>query len=85
MALLKDFKFDWHNSNLQFRAEAFNVFNQTQFILFDPIRGNTAANTVNCYDTAAPYSAACSSSSGFLRPIEAHRPRTIQFGLKFNY
>jgi hypothetical protein len=85
MALLKDFKFNWHNSNLQFRAEAFNIFNQTQFIIYDPIRGNTAANTVNCYDTVAPYSAACSSSSGFLRPIEAHRPRTIQFGLKFNY
>ena len=89
MSLLKDFQTNWHSSHLQFRAEAFNIFNQTQFILYDPIRGNTASNTVSCYgDATTNYSAGastCSAGNGFLHPLEAHRPRTIQFGLKFDY
>jgi hypothetical protein len=89
MALLKDMKLKWRESNLQFRAEAFNIFNQTQFIIYDPLKGNTSANTVTCYgDEATGYSAGaatCGAGNGFLRPIEAHRPRTLQFGLKFSY
>jgi len=88
VALLKDWK-TWRESNLEFRAEAFNVFNQTQFILFDPNRGNTPSNTISCYgEQAAGYSAgatSCEAGNGFLHPIAAHRPRTIQLGLKFQY
>jgi hypothetical protein len=94
VALLKDWK-TWRESTLEFRAEGFNVFNQTQFILFDPNRGNTPSNTISCYgDETAGYTAgptvgtitkACQNGNGFLHPIAAHRPRTIQLGLKFQY
>jgi hypothetical protein len=89
MALLKDFKM-WHETSLQFRAEAFNIFNHTQFILYDPNRGNTSSNTISCHgaDTTG-YSAGASScaagGNGFLHPVAAHRPRTVQFGLKLQF
>jgi hypothetical protein len=87
-ALLRTFK-TWRETDIQFRAEVFNVFNHTQFILYDPNKGNTSANTVSCYgDAANGYSAAastCNTANGFLRPIEAHRPRTMQFGLKWEF
>lgn len=88
VAVLKDIK-TWHEMSLQFRAESFNVFNHTQFILYDANRGNTSSNTIGCYgDVTAGYSAGastCTSGNGFLHPIAAHRPRTIQFGLKLQY
>jgi len=88
MSLLKDMTV-WHGGALQFRAEVFNVFNHTQFVLYDPIKGNTASNTISCYgDSTTGYSAgasSCTVGNGFLHPIEAHRPRTVQFGLKLQY
>ena len=78
--------------NLEFRAEGFNVFNVTQFRIFDPTLGNQAQNTVSCYGgSAAYYSAAggdgsdCLTGSSFLHPVDAHRPRTIQFALKLAF
>ena len=85
-AILKHFKLT-EGSTLEFRAEAFNVFNHTEFIIYDPDRGNQANNTVSCYG-GSDYSAgdpSCLSGNSFLHPIEAHRPRTMQFGLKYAF
>jgi hypothetical protein len=91
MALLKHFNLS-ENSLLEFRAEAFNVFNHTQFRIFDSTLGNQANNTVSCYGgPSTGYSAAggdgvdCLTGSAFLHPVDAHRPRTIQLGLKLSF
>jgi hypothetical protein len=72
--------------SLQFRFETFNVFNHTQFRVYDPTNpGNPGNNIVNCYG-GADYSAgdpSCEASSSFLHPVDAHRPRTIQLGVKY--
>jgi len=87
MALLKHFKLG-ESTTLELRGEAFNTFNNTQFVIYDPNRGNTASNVINCYggpQDAAGYVGGgvnCLEGSGFLHPVEAHRPRTIQFGAK---
>ena len=89
-ALLKHFRIR-ESVTLELRGEAFNVFNHTQFRLYNPDRGNTASNTINCYggpqNTAGFVSPSfnglnCLLGSGFLHPVDAHRPRTIQFGAK---
>jgi hypothetical protein len=86
VALLKHFKVT-EGSTMEFRAEAFNVFNHTQFIIYDPDRGNQANNTISCYGGVnnSAGDPSCLSGSSFLHPIEAHRPRTVQFGLKFGF
>ena len=91
MALVKLFPLK-EGSNFEFRVEAFNAFNHTQFRIYDPIYGNQANNTVSCYaGYGAYYSAAggagtdCLTGSSFLHPYDAHRPRTMQFGLKYAF
>ncbi len=91
MALLKHFPI-YERVDAEFRAEAFNVFNTTQFRIYDPTLGNQAQNEVSCYGGyAAFYSAAggegtdCLTGSSFLHPVDAHRPRTIQFALKLMF
>jgi hypothetical protein len=104
LSLLKNFKIK-EESNMEFRFEAFNVFNHTQFRIFNPNIGNAANNTISCYGggIGGPYTAAggltylpgeansepqqvdCVDGSSFLRPIDAHRPRTIQLGLKYSF
>jgi hypothetical protein len=88
VALLKDIPVGIGRS-LQLRAEAFNLFNHTQFILFDPAKGNTSSNTVSCYgDESTGFSAGaptCRPGNGFLHPVAAHRPRTLQLALKFGF
>jgi hypothetical protein len=93
-ALLREFKV-WGERTLQFRAEAFNIFNTTQFRIYDPVKGNTSSNTISCYgdwdsvyNVGMSFSAGapnCNPGNGFLRPVDAHRSRTMQFGLKFNF
>lgn len=91
MALLKHFKIR-ESGQLEFRAEAFNVFNHTQFRIYDPDNpGSSGNNIVSCY--AGPlYSAGfrgsgadCVTGASFLHAVDAHRPRTIQFGLKLGF
>ena len=90
MALQKSFALP-RESALQLRAEAFNTFNQTQFRIYDPTLGTQANNTASCYSNSAgsQYSAAgdgqtdCLTGSSFLHPVDAHRPRTMQFALKY--
>lgn len=91
MSLIKSFTV-WSERNLQIRFEAFNVFNHTQFRIYDPNLGNTGSNTISCYGGAlANYSAAggagtnCLTGSSFLHPVDAHRSRTIQLGAKFTF
>jgi hypothetical protein len=125
VALLKHFKIT-EGSMLEFRTEVFNVFNHTQFRIYDPNLGNTANNIISCYGpgaytafsrngqevlasssnlTGPDFSAAggsatvttfnngvpttatehtdCLTGSSFLHPVNAHRSRTMQFGLKY--
>jgi hypothetical protein len=91
VSILKHFTFA-ENRVLEFRAEAFNVFNHTQFRIYNSNLGNTGSNTVSCYGgPSVQYSAAggdgvnCLTGSAFLHPVDAHRPRTIQLGVKFSF
>jgi hypothetical protein len=86
-ALLKTFRLT-ESRSLEFRFETFNTFNHTQFRIYNPDRGNVN-NTISCYggpDNAAGFVGAgtnCLAGSSFLHPVDAHRPRTVQLGLKF--
>jgi hypothetical protein len=91
MALLKHFKIR-ESTDLEFRAEAFNIFNHTQFRLYDPDNpGSSGNNVISCY--AGPFYSAgfqgsgadCVTGASFLHPLDAHRPRTLQFGLKLSF
>jgi len=80
------------STSLEFRAEFFNIFNHTQFRVYDPSPnfGNGATNTITCYGVEN-FSAAgdpgtdCLTGNAFLHPVNAHRPRTMQFGMKLSF
>ena len=75
MALFKNFPI--HESvAMQFRAEAFNIFNHTQW------SGVNAS--ASCYGGSnnSAGDPAC-LGNGFLQPNGAHLGRIFQFGLKF--
>ena len=92
LSLFKDFK-PTESSDLQFRAEFFNIFNHTEYRIYDPEHpGSTGNNVISCYGGPS-YSAGfigkggadCITGASFLHPVDAHRPRTIQFGLKWSF
>ena len=76
MALLKQFPVS-ESTQFEFRAEAFNIFNHTQWAGIN--------NGLNCY--GGPSNSAgdpgCIAASNFLHPSSAHRSRVLQLGLKF--
>jgi hypothetical protein len=93
MALFKRFQFSERYS-LEFRTEAFNVFNHTEFGYVFGDAGSAAGNSgitaytnsAGCYDLASQGSTlnndAC-LGGGLLRPAGAHNARILQLGLKF--
>jgi hypothetical protein len=91
MALAKHFRIT-EGSQLEFRAEAFNIFNHTEFRIYDPDNpGSTGNNIVSCYAGPA-FSAGykgsgadCVTGASFLHPLDAHRPRTLQLALKLSF
>lgn len=91
LSLLKHTKIR-ERGDFELRAEAFNIFNHTQFRVYDPDNpGRTGNNIISCY--AGPFyssgfygqGANCVTGASFLHPIDAHRPRTIQLGLKLAF
>ena len=76
MALFKNVAIS-NDKAFEFRAEAFNVFNHTQWAGIN--------SGMTCY--GGPSSSAgdptCLVSSNFLHPNSAHRARILQFGVKF--
>ena len=80
------------STSLEFRAEVYNVFNHTQFRVYDPSTnfGNGANNTITCYgiqnfNAAGDSQSDCLTGNAFLHPVNAHRPRTMQFGMKLSF
>jgi hypothetical protein len=90
LSLLKHFKAFHEKSDVEFRVEAYNVFNHTQFRIYDPSHpGNTGNNVISCYgDITTQYSAGasgCLAGNSFLHPVDAHDPRIFQFALKLGF
>jgi hypothetical protein len=90
MALYKHFAIR-ESMSFEFRAEAFNVFNHTEFGYIGGDAGSAAyngpitssTNSIGCY--AGPNNTANDPSClgvGLLRPATAHNPRILQLALK---
>jgi hypothetical protein len=78
MAVFKRFAIN-ERTGFEFRAEAFNVFNHTQWA---PIAGEGGSGAAN----GGPSSGTNAfGGSDFLRILSAYNPRILQFGLKFYF
>ena len=76
MGLYKHFAFT-ESKAFEFRAEAYNVFNHTQFYGINSGTSCFAGPNNSAGDSS------CLANSNFLRPGAAHLPRILQLGLKF--
>jgi hypothetical protein len=75
MALFKHFPI-YESVGLEFRAEAFNVFNHTQFGYLGGAAGSAGGvSAISSFTNTI-------GTSGFLEPFGAHNPRILQLGLK---
>jgi carboxypeptidase family protein len=76
MSLLKQFVIK-ESMSLEFRAEAFNIFNHTQWVGVAGDSGS-AANNFGVSNNQV-------GTDGFMRSNLAHNPRILQLGLKFSF
>jgi len=76
MGLFKRFEIR-ESKSFEFRAEAFNVFNHTQWT---GVNSGTTCFGATDFNTG---DASCLANNNFLRPGGAHNPRILQLGLKF--
>jgi hypothetical protein len=76
MGLFKHFPLRSESRSIEFRAEAFNVFNHTQWEALNSGDSSSSDYTATC-------TGLCADSGTFLRPTAAHNPRILQLGLKF--
>jgi hypothetical protein len=88
MALIKHFAIT-ESKYFEFRAEAFNVFNHTEFNTLGGDGGSQGSNSgagnsdsvIGCYDAN---NVACNTTQpGLFRSGAAHEPRILQLALKF--
>ncbi|WP_263359831.1 TonB-dependent receptor [Acidicapsa ligni] len=89
-SLFKHFKSSNEKLDIEFRAEAFNILNHTQFRITDPANpGNIGNNVINCYGSQSQFYSAgasgCLVGNSFLHPVDAHDPRILQFALKGSF
>jgi Carboxypeptidase regulatory-like domain/TonB-dependent Receptor Plug Domain len=82
MALYKNFPIK-ESYSFQFRAEAFNVFNHTQWTGVNASIGCYGATNSPVDPECVPSPGSGSNWAGFLQPSGAHLGRIFQFGLKF--
>ncbi len=90
MSLYKHFRPFKDRLDIEFRAEAFNVFNHTQFRITDPANpGNTGNNVINCYGKQGRivFSWSVELSRRKLFPASRRCPRSThyEFGLKGSF
>ncbi|HEX3684112.1 MAG TPA: carboxypeptidase regulatory-like domain-containing protein [Bryobacteraceae bacterium] len=85
MGLFKHFPLHSEQRALEFRAEAFNVFNHTQWLPMNTNGVSSSNVDAACYggpNNVAQYPATCAAND-FLIPPGAHNPRILQLGMKF--
>lgn len=91
MALLKHFAIT-ESKYFEFRAEAFNVFNHTEWGYIggdsgsaaSASVGNNGANEIGCYGAGNNAGdSSCTSGSTLLHPVSVHNARILQLALKF--
>ncbi len=75
--LFKHFPIKSETRAIEFRAEAFNILNHTQW--------NGISNGASCYGPAnnSAGDPSCVATATFLHPTAAHNPRIMQLGMKF--
>ncbi|MDQ2844474.1 MAG: Plug and carboxypeptidase regulatory-like domain-containing protein [Acidobacteriota bacterium] len=75
MGLFKHFPLRSESRAIELRAEAFNIFNHTEWMALNSGGSSSADYTAAC-------SGACTDNGVFLRPTAAHNPRILQLALK---